>query len=104
MPGKPPARAKIAVENVNVPGSVTNVDAAKYAAMKTALLKVLPKKQPGLTQAEMLERVVPHLQEAEFSGGEKSGWWAKCVQLDLEAKGTIARHKTAKPLRWARSK
>jgi uncharacterized protein YndB with AHSA1/START domain len=36
------------------------------------------------------------------SGGAKAGWWTKCVQLDLEAKGTVVR-KTAKPLRWHRA-
>jgi len=33
--------SKIAVENVNVPGSVTNVDAAKYMAMRDAMMAVM---------------------------------------------------------------
>ena len=35
------------------------------------------------------------------SGGQTVGWWLKCVQLDLEAKGLIKRH--GKPLRWYRA-
>ncbi|WP_394727903.1 DUF6958 family protein [Altererythrobacter sp. GH1-8] len=31
--------------------------------------------------------------------GKTSGWWAKTVQLDLEAKGKLVREET-KPLRW----
>lgn len=33
-------RIKIAVENVNVPGQITNVDATKYETIKAALLVV----------------------------------------------------------------
>lgn len=93
---------RIVVENVNVPGYTTTVDAAKYHAMRRALLKVLTGRPPGLTQAEMVTRVVPHLPPALFPAGAKAAWWAKCVQLDLEAKGVIAREPT-KPLRWHRA-
>lgn len=90
---------KIIVENVNVPGQTTRVNAAKYGAMKQALVRVLPHQAPGLTQAEMMEAVKPHLPEDIFPGGSTVGWWAKCVQLDLEAKGQVVREQT-KPLRW----
>jgi hypothetical protein len=92
---------RITVENVNVPGYTTRLDATMYRAMQAALLKVLPPKGPGLTQDEMRRAVVPHLPESLFPGGAKAGWWAKSVQLDLEAKGVIAREAT-KPLRWHR--
>jgi hypothetical protein len=90
---------KIAIENVNCPGQTTNVDAAKYAAMRKVLLKVLPKKPPGLTQKEMFEAILPHLPQDLWPQGEKSGWWAKSVQLDLEAKRIIVRT-DSKPLTW----
>ncbi len=91
----------VTVQNVNVPGAERSVDAEKYYAMREALTTVLPAAAPGLTQAEMIEAVVPHLAEALFPGGAKAGWWAKTVQLDLEAKGAIVREPT-KPLRWHR--
>ena len=90
---------KIEVENINVPGQVTRVNAAKYAAMKVAFLKILPTQSPGLTQKEIQQQVKPHLPEDLFPQGKTSGWWAKTVQLDLEAKGSVMREKT-KPLRW----
>ena len=90
---------KIAIENINCPGQTTNVDATKYDAMKKVLLKVLPKKPPGLTQAEMFEAILPYLPQDLWPGGKKSGWWAKTVQLDLEAKNVIVRTDT-KPLTW----
>ena len=88
----------IGLENVNHPGQIKPVDGDMYEAMKRAFLKILPKKSPGLTVAEIQERVIAHLPEQLFPGGAKAGWWAKAVQLDLEAKGIIAREKT-KPLR-----
>ena len=88
----------VEVENVNHPGRVKHLQADLYEAMKRALLKILPKTSPGLTVEDIQERVVAHLPEKLFPAGHKAGWWAKTVQLDLEAKGIIAREKT-KPLR-----
>ena len=93
---------KIEIENVNHPGNVTRVDVDMYEAMKRAFLKVLPKTSPGLTEAEIRERVIAHLSEKLFPGGAKAGWWAKTVQLDLEAKRIIEREKT-EPLRWRKT-
>jgi len=104
---RPPARApkeargRVVVQNVNVPGYTTSVDASMYNAMKGALLGVLPLRPPGLTQTEMRTRVLPYLPASLFPGGAKAEWWAKCVQLDLEAKGLVEREST-KPLRWHR--
>jgi len=50
----------------------------------------------------MRDAVVPHLPDDLFPGGAKAGWWSKAVQLDLEAKGVIARE-SSKPLRWYRN-
>lgn len=97
-----PARPRVTVQNFVSPSHVTQVDGIKYEAMRRALLKVLPRQKPGLTHAEMGQQLLPHLPDDEFPGGAKAGWWLKCVQLDLEAKGVIAREPTAKPLRWHR--
>jgi hypothetical protein len=93
---------RVTVQNVNVPGYSARVDASKYEAIKRAFLKTLPAQAPGLTQAEMFKAVLPHLPEDLFPGGAKAGWWAKTVQLDLEAKGVVKREPT-KPLRWRRA-
>lgn len=91
---------KVEVENVNVPGQATWVDAVTYRATRDALLRALPDALPGLTQAEMIGATKRHLPEDLFPGGAKAGWWVKCVQLDLEAKGLVVRERNAKPLRW----
>ncbi len=90
---------KIEVENINVPGQVTRVDKAKYEAMKAAMLATLPKASPGMTAKEAKEAAQPLLPDDLFPDGATSGWWQKCVQLDLEAKGVVVREAT-KPLRF----
>ena len=56
-----------------------------YTAMKRAFLRNVPKGSPGLTVAEIEKRLVRHLPQKYFPGAVKAGWWAKTVQLDLEA-------------------
>jgi hypothetical protein len=92
-----PTAEKIDILNVLQPGKTYRADKAKFEAMKTAMLKVLPKKPPGLTVDELQTAVLKHLPEALFPGGEKAGWWVKAVQLDLEARKKVMRLKT-KPL------
>ena len=82
---------KIDVRNVNAPDHVTRVDRSKYEAMKAALLAVLPGEAPGMTVAEAQAALQPHLDQGLFPGGAKSGWWLKCVQLDLEFHGVLKR-------------
>jgi hypothetical protein len=93
--------AKIRIENFASPGHTYNVDAAKYEAMRKAYLAVVPDAPPGLTPSEIREKLTPLLPDDLFPGGAKAGWWAKAVQLDLEAKGIIARGKSA-PVRLSR--
>ena len=89
----PDATDKIEIENVNAPSRTARVDRAKYEAMRDALLPVLPTEAPGMTVAEAKAALLPRLDQALFPGGDKAGWWLKAVQLDLEAKGVIARAK-----------
>ncbi len=99
----PEDNSKIEVENVNVPGHSSRVDRSKYEAIREALLRVLPAEAPGLKVAEAHDALRPYLNQELFPGGAKSGWWLKAVQLDLEAKGIIARAKGS-PVRLFRLK
>lgn len=82
---------KIEVRNINSPDHITRVDKAKYEAMRDAMLKILPAEKPGLAVKDVIAGVKPHLPGDLFPGGEKAGWWVKCVQLDLEFKKVIVR-------------
>ncbi len=84
------------------PEKPISVNREKYDAMKAVVMKVLPKKSPGMTVEDLGKAVLPHLPDALFPGGATSGWWIKAVQLDQEARGNILREKT-KPLRFHRS-
>ena len=93
---------RIGMENINSPGRVVQVDAAKYTAMRGALMAVLGAATASLTYAEIKERLLPLLPADLFPGGAKAGWWLKGLQLDLEAKGLITRQPTT-PLRWRKA-
>ena len=86
-----PKTERIEIENVLQPGKSYRVDAAKFAAMRDAVLAELPGEAPGLTPSELKTRVLARLPDALFPGGDKAGWWLKAVQLDLEAKRVIGR-------------
>ena len=92
---------KIEIESITSPGRTERVNKKKYMAMREALLPVLPSEAPGVTVAEAKTALLENLSQEVFPGGEKAGWWLKAVQLDLEAKGIIARG-TVKPVRLHR--
>ncbi|MEY4411725.1 MAG: hypothetical protein RLZ69_1299 [Actinomycetota bacterium] len=93
---------RVEVRSANSPGWTGKVDAAKYEAMRNAILRILPRQAPGLTQTEMRNKAVFHLPAHIFPAGERADWWVKTVYLDLEADGVIEREKQARPLRWHR--
>jgi hypothetical protein len=88
------------IENVLQPGKTYRVDSAKYQAMREAYLRVLPADGPGMTPSALLALLVPQLPATVFPGGEKAGWWAKAVQLDLEAKGVVRRSPSSPVRLW----
>ena len=97
---KPAAERKmVVVSTPNKPGSSWRLDAEKYEAMRKAMMKVLPRKAPGLTQAEMWDALTRVAPRKHFPDRGKVGWWMKGVQLDLETKKVVVRENT-KPLRW----
>jgi hypothetical protein len=92
---------KIGMENVNHLGRVVRVEAAKYNAVRDAIISVLPSRPPGLTLLQLREAVRPLVSSDVFPDGFKAGWWVMGVQLDLRAKKVIATEKS-KPLRLYR--
>jgi hypothetical protein len=78
------------------------VDRTKYEAMKNAVLKVTPKRAPGLTGNEMIAAVGKVAPKALFPR-HTYHWWSKCVQLDLEARGVLVCDRSKRPLRWRRA-
>jgi hypothetical protein len=89
---------RIAIESATSPHRTQRIDRRKYEAMRDALIASLPARSPGITVAEAKAALLPRLPDALFPGGARAGWWLKAVQLDLEAKGVIARE-AGKPVR-----
>jgi len=92
--------AKVEVENVNVPDNKVKLNAAKYGAMYDSMMAVIGAEP--MTYAAIKAGVLPILSQEHFPEGKTSGWWIKAVQLDLEAKGVLLRHKS-KPLTWSKA-
>lgn len=95
---------RVRVTSVNAPRFSKMLAADKYDAAKVVLLKILPRKAPGMSQREMFVAAKALLPNDLFPRGAKAEWWIKSVQLDLEAKGIVLRDRRAKPLRWRRAK
>lgn len=79
----------------------TNIDAAKYEAMKAALLTVVPAAGAGVPFQDLAEAVRPHLPDVLFASASVS-WYVTTVKLDLEARGLIERVPGARPQRLRR--
>jgi len=63
---------KIEVENINTPGRTVNVNRAKYEAMRSVLLPVLPDTPPGLKVADAKEALRADLDQTLFPEGAAS--------------------------------
>lgn len=79
----------------------TNIDAAKYEAMKAALLAIVPADDAGFPFQDLGEAVKPHLPDKLFANASVS-WYVVTVKLDLEARGLIERVPGARPQRVRR--
>lgn len=78
----------------------TRMQAARYHAMRTALLAVIPAEAPGVRFTELAERVRPLLGDALGDGSIQ--WTVTTVKLDLEARGLIERVSGRGPQRLVR--
>ena len=79
----------------------TKIDAAKYEAMKAALLAVVPADDAGIPFMDLADAVRPHLPDELFANASVS-WYVTTVKLDLEARGLIERVPGARPQRLRR--
>ena len=98
--------ASIRARNVNHPEHVESLKAEKYHIIREAMLASLSKNE--WTSFEDLEaRIRAYLDEkrtppALFPKPGSVRWYAKAVQLDLEARGEIERQPRKSPLHLRR--
>lgn len=74
----------------------TRVDAAKYEAMKAAMLAVVPAAADGSPFQDLVDAVRPRL-PAELFANASVSWYVTTIKLDLEARGLIERVPGARP-------
>ena len=74
----------------------------KYAIVREAILTALPATGAGLTWDELVHAIAPGLPQDLFPHLGSVRWYTKAVQLDLEARGLIARVPKTRPLRLLR--
>lgn len=96
------AKDLVPTRTPNVPGHTRMVDRKKYEAMKRLVLRVMPRRAPGLTGNEMIA-AVGRIAPKDVFPKDTYHWWSKCVQLDLEARGVLVADRTKSPLRWRRA-
>ncbi len=96
-------QGRVYAEHPDAQKSGTNVDGAKYAAVRAAMLKAIPRAKEGVAFKELPELVLDRLPEGEIPGGGSIMWWTTTVKLDLEARGLIERVPGATPQRVRRT-
>jgi hypothetical protein len=100
------ARAKT-IETLNVNYAKgeggTRIDAAKYEAVKKAILKAVPKSERGIEFRELGAAVEEHLPGGKIPGGGSIMWYVTTVKLDLESRGLIERVERSRPQRVRRT-
>ena len=84
--------------------SAPRIDRWKYEVLKRAILKVVPRKEPGLAFARLASAVTRHLTRAERAGLGSVAWYSISVKLDLEARGYLRRVPGVAPQRLLRLK
>lgn len=75
---------------------------AKYAGMRRALLRVIPRRKDGVAFRELAGLVEPHLDPEVFPADVSRSWYVTVVKQDLEARGTIEQVPGARPQRLRR--
>lgn len=103
---KRPAADKVATENITPGAGGVRIDAARYRAVRKAILEAVPPKsrQPdGIPFKDLPGAVRRLLPGGAIPGGGSISWYVTTVKLDLEAKGLIARIPRSSPQRLVRA-
>ena len=79
-----------------------NIDKWKYDAVRSAILKCVPRKGGGITFKELPGAVRRALTQDELARLGSVSWYTTTVKLDMEVKGDIYRVPGASPQRLLR--
>ncbi len=94
----------IGVRSAESPGRERSVNAADYAAVRSALERLVPAKGEGLSAGEMLAAALASgALRTRFASRGVLARWLTTVRLDLEVRGVLRRRKGGRPARWLRA-
>ncbi len=93
---------KVQTLNPNTGRPDVRVDAAKYEAVRKAILAAVPRGGEGIRFKDLAEAVRAQLPGEEVPGGGSVSWYTTTVKLDLEARGQLERIAGARPQRVRR--
>ena len=81
----------------------TRIDRWKYDVVRQAILKVVPRRGPGLLFSELAGKVQTALAPEQLADLGSVSWYTTTVKLDLEVQGEIHRVEGAGPQRLLRT-
>ena len=99
MPG---TNDTLQTRNPNPDAEGTRIDAAKYEAVRAAILRAVPEEEEGILFKDLPRAMADLLPGREIPGGGSTTWYCTVVKLDLEARGLIERVPGARPQRLRR--
>lgn len=94
---------KIEVRSFSNRGWRGLVDAATYEVVSRAVMRVIPRLEPGMTLSELKNKAAFHIPRSLIDDSDKLQWWVKVAVQNLEFQGEIERSRVAKPLKWHRA-
>jgi uncharacterized protein DUF6958 len=98
------AAALVQLRNPDRTRKMPRMPKQSYDAARRTALALLPKKAPGITLDEFLDRMTRHLPRAKgWDRSASASWYAMAIKLDLEARGEIKRINAVPPQRLVRS-
>lgn len=94
--------ATIQTLNINPGVGGARVNPERYAAVKKAILRAVPRSKQGIAFKDLPKAVARHLPGGKIPGGGSISWYVTTVKLDLEARGLIHRIPGSRPQRLTR--
>lgn len=82
----------------------TRIDKWKYDVLREAILKVVPKEEPGMLFKELPQWIEGVLNEDDRQKLGSLMWYTTTVKLDMEVKGELIKVKGQSPQRLIRGK
>lgn len=96
------AADKVLLHNPNTGQADRHIDADRYAAVRRAILKLVPRSGAGMVFTDLFEAVPEHLPGGKVPRGGAIKWYTTVVKLHMETLGELRRVPGSKPQRLLR--